>query len=52
MSDRSGAPADGRTTTTNHDVMVPIVAAMSSVENGVEANNADAEAGWKLFIEA
>lgn len=52
VSDRSGVPADGRITTTNHDVMVPIVAAMSFVENGVEANIADVEAGWKLFIEA
>lgn len=52
VSDRSGVPADGRITTTNHDVMVPVVAAMSFVENGVEANIADVEAGWKLFIEA
>ena len=52
VSDRSGVPADGRITTTNHDDMVPIVAAMSFVENGVEANIADVEAGWKLFIEA
>lgn len=52
VSDRSGVPADGRITTTNHDVMVPIVAAMSFVESGVEANIADVEAGWKLFIEA
>ena len=52
VSDRSGVPAYGRITTTNHDVMVPIVAAMSFVENGVEPNIADVEAGWKLFIEA
>lgn len=52
VSDRSGVPADGRITTTNHDVMVLVVAAMSFVENGVEANIADVEAGWKLFIEA
>lgn len=52
VSDRSGVPADGQITTTNHDVMMPMVAAMSFVENGVEANIADVEAGWKLFIEA
>ena len=52
VSDRSGVPADGRTPSTNPDAMVPIVAAMSFVENGVEANIADVEAGWKLFIEA
>ena len=51
VSERSGVPADGRITTTNRDVMIPIVAAMSRVENGVEAKMTDVEAGWKLFIE-
>lgn len=50
VSERSGVPADGRITTTNRDVMVPIVAAMSYVENGVEARMSDVEAGWELFI--
>lgn len=52
VADKSGTPENSRITTTNHDVMVPIVAAMSFVENQVEANIADVEAGWKLFIEA
>ena len=30
--------------------MVPIVAAMSYVENGVEAKMPDVQAGWELFI--
>ena len=51
VSDRSGTPPDSRITTTNRDVMVPIVAAMSAVENGVEAKMADVEAGWTLFMQ-
>lgn len=50
VSNRSGVPANSCITTTNRDVMVPIVAAMSYVENGVEARMADVEAGWELFI--
>lgn len=50
VSERSGVPANSRITTRNRDVMVPIVAAMSFVENGVEANMSDVEAGWDLFI--
>ena len=51
VADRSGVSANGRITATNGDVMIPIVAAMSLVENGVEANMVDVEKGWKLFIE-
>lgn len=50
VSERSGVPANSRITTRNRDVMVPIVAAMSFVENGVEAKMLDVEAGWELFI--
>lgn len=46
----SGTPATSRITTTNRDVMVPIVAAMSKVENGIPAEMHDVEEGWKLFI--
>lgn len=49
VSKRSGVPATSRITATNRDVMVPIVAAMSHVENGTPAVMADVEAGWKLF---
>ena len=41
----------GAITATNRDVMVPIVAAMSRVENGKDAVMADVEAGWKLFMQ-
>lgn len=51
ISDRSGTPPDSRITTTNRDVMVPIVAAMSAVENGEAAKMADVEAGWTLFMQ-
>lgn len=51
VAKRSGVSVPGRITATNGDVMIPIVAAMSAVENGVEAKISDVEAGWKLFIE-
>ena len=51
VSYRSGTPPDSRITATNRDVMVPIVAAMSRVENGEDAVMADVEAGWELFIQ-
>lgn len=36
--------------TMTKSTMVPIVAAMSRMENGVKAVMADVEAGWQLFI--
>lgn len=51
VSEWSGVPATSHITTTNADVMIPIVAAMSRVENGIPAVMSDVEAGWKLFIE-
>lgn len=50
VAEASGVPATSNITTTNGDVMVPIVAAMSKVENGVKANIREVEDGWKLFI--
>lgn len=50
VSDWSGVPATSHITTTNGDIMVPIVAAMSRVENGVFANMPDVVKGWDLFI--
>lgn len=46
----AGVDADSAVTSTNRDVMVPIVAAMSRMENGRAAVMVDVEAGWKLFI--
>lgn len=51
VSEWSGVPATSHITATNGDIMVPIVAAMSRVENGVFANMPDVVAGWDLFIE-
>lgn len=48
----SGVDAVARITATNRDIMVPIVAAMSRVENGVPAVVKDVEAGWALFIKS
>lgn len=49
VSRDSGVPADSRITATYEAVMVPIVAAMSRVENGVPAVMADVKKGWELF---
>lgn len=51
VSEWSGVPATSHITTTNADVMIPIVAAMSRVENGVPADMREVEQGWKLFIQ-
>lgn len=50
VSELSGVPENGWITATNRDVMIPIVAAMSRVENGVDACMTDVMAGWDLFI--
>lgn len=51
VSSESGVPENSRITSTNKDVMIPIVAAMSRVENGGEANIADVQRGWDLFMQ-
>lgn len=51
VASRSLVAPDSRISTDNKEVMVPVVAAMSYVENGVAAVSADVEAGWKLFIQ-
>ena len=50
VSKDSGVGPDVAITATYKDVMVPIVAAMSRVENGVPAVMADVQEGWQLFI--
>lgn len=47
----SRIPADMVITTTNKDVMIPIIAAMSRVENGVPAVMPEVGTGWELFIQ-
>lgn len=51
VSSESGVPENSHITSTNKDVMVPIVAAMSRVENGVEANITEVQRGWDLFMQ-
>lgn len=51
VSSESGVPENSHITSTSKDVMVPIVAAMSRVENGVEANITEVQRGWDLFMQ-
>lgn len=51
VSKWSGVSATSHLTSTNADVMIPIVAAMSRVENGEAAVMSEVEAGWKMFIQ-
>lgn len=51
VSSESGVPENSHITSTNKDVMVPIVAAMSRVENGVAANISEVQRGWNLFMQ-
>lgn len=47
----SGVPRTTSLTTTNRDVMIPIVSAMIRMENGQNVSVADLEVGWRLFME-
>ena len=47
VSERSGIPADDPIDTNSKEQMTRIVAAMSFVENGVEADMSDVIAGWE-----
>lgn len=50
VSEWSGVQSTVRVTTTNAEIMIPIVAAMSRVENGVAAVMSEVEEGWRMFI--
>ena len=47
----SGIDAEKLIDTTRAEVMVPVVSAMSRVENGVSAVSAEVMTGWRLFEE-
>lgn len=49
VSERSGIPADDIVYPDNREMMVRIVAAMSYVENGIEAEMGDVIKGWELL---
>ncbi|MBO7198418.1 MAG: structural protein P5 [Alistipes sp.] len=50
VADYSGVMPDEAVDTRSENDMIPIVAAMSKIENGVAANRKDVERGWALFI--
>lgn len=50
VADYSGIMPDEMVDTRSALDMIPIVAAMSRIENGVSANLAEVEQGWSLFI--
>ena len=50
VSDYSGVMPDEIVDTRSEKDMIPIVAAMSKIENGVAANIEDVERGWELFV--
>ena len=50
VADYSGVMSDEVVDTRSEKDMIPIVAAMSKIENGVAANIADVERGWELFV--
>lgn len=49
VAERSGIAADAQVDSRSERDMVPIVAAMSEIENGVKAAMNDVYEGWKLF---
>lgn len=50
VADYAGVMPDEVIDTRNEMDMIPIVSAMSKIENGVSANLEDVERGWELFI--
>ena len=50
VADYSGVMPDEVVDTRSEKDMIPIVAAMSKIENGVAANIEDVERGWELFV--
>lgn len=50
VSERSGVSKSSQITTTNRDVMIPIVRAMIRMENGTDVPESYITEGWDLFI--
>lgn len=51
VAERSGIDAEATLDTRREQDMIPMVAAMSEIENGVKAVLSDVEAGWELFVD-
>lgn len=49
VSDYAGIPADDPINVNDREQMIQIVAAMSRIENGIEADMSDVIAGWNLL---
>lgn len=49
VAEMAGVAPDDWVDTTNKEKMVRIVSAMSKMENGVPANNADVLEGWQMY---
>ncbi|MDE6046232.1 MAG: structural protein P5 [Alistipes sp.] len=50
VAERTGLPADRPLNTRDRATMIPVAAAISRVENGVDADPREVEQGWELFI--
>ena len=50
VAERSGVAEDETLDTRSERDMIPVVMAMSEVENGVRAVREDVERGWELFV--
>ena len=50
VAERSGIAEDETLDTRSERDMIPVVMAMSEVENGVRAQREDVEQGWELFV--
>ena len=50
VAEHSGIAADETLDTRKERDMIPVVMAMSEVENGTKAKREDVEEGWRLFI--
>ena len=49
VSERSVVSSNGKISTTDRNVMIPVVCAMIRMENGVDVSIEDIEEGWRLF---
>lgn len=50
VAEHSGVAEDETLDTRSERDMIPVVMAMSEIENGTKAVMADVEAGWRLFV--